>query len=41
LVFAGGAAFSLDRWYAYRLDSEREAMIKQTEQNRAVLLLAG
>jgi hypothetical protein len=39
LVFAGGAAFSLYRWYSDRFNTECETLIKQTDQNRAVLLL--
>jgi hypothetical protein len=38
LVFAACAALFLNHRYADRLDDEREALIKQTEQNRAVLL---
>jgi hypothetical protein len=38
VTFAWVTAFFLNQWYANRFDAEREAMVKQTEQNRAVLM---
>jgi hypothetical protein len=37
-TLAGITVFSLSRWYENRLNIERQALIKQTEQNRSVLL---
>jgi len=37
LAIAGGAGFYLNHWYSNRFTAEREALIKQTEQNREVL----
>ncbi len=38
VTLAGITIFSLSRWYENRLNIERQALIKQTEQNRSVLL---
>jgi hypothetical protein len=38
LVFTGGAGLILNHWYADRFITERDALVKQTEQNRTVLL---
>jgi hypothetical protein len=37
LAFAGVTAFSLNRFYADHFNAERDALVKQTEQNREVL----
>jgi hypothetical protein len=36
-TLAGSTVFSLYQWYANRFSTEREALVKQTEQNREVL----